>query len=241
MHHRRRARRRPQPRPVVGIIRNLPARAADQVDRREHRVGGTGRDALADAGGKQHPRRRQRVARQVGGRVQRGGRILAVVQELMPSFVMRDEIHPGQRAIAADHAGGIDPFARPQRQQRLAGRVVADRGDVADPRPLARRRDGGVRGVAAVALQKQHAPVRLRRQLVELQHRLAHAQQIDRHHAPAPREPTSWEPAPGESAPGAPAMTCCAAATIAARSPAAMRRSSTSAPPMPTNAAPAAR
>jgi len=48
----------------------------------------------------------------------------------------------------------------------------------------------------------------------------AHAQQIDSHGA---------------------AITWWAAASIVARSPAAMRRSSTSAPPMPTNAAPAPR
>src|ERR1700712_3264055 len=60
-------------------------------------------------------------------------------------------------------------------------------------------------------------PIRSGRKLGELQHGFTHAQQIDAH------------------------STARAAASIAARSPAAIRASSTRAPPMPTNAAPAAR
>ena len=220
MHHRGGARRRPQARAVVGIIGDLHAIASRDVDRGEHRIGGGRGNALADAGDIEHARRRDRRFGQIGGRVHRGGGVGAVVQEVMALRVMRDEIDAGQPAVGADHGGRIDALARPQRHEAVAGHVVAECGDVADARALPCRGDRGVRGVAAVAFQVMPRAVGLQGKLVELQHRLAHAQQIDRHGA---------------------AITWRAAASIAARSPAAMRRSSTSAPPMPTNAAPAAR
>src|SRR5262249_43473920 len=104
--------------------------------------------------------------------------------------------------------------------EAITWHVVAERGDVADTCSLARGGDRRIGGVAAMPFQVMACSVRLQRQLIEFQHGLAHAQQIDRH---------------------AIAITWSAAASIAARSPAAIRRSSTSAPPMPTNAAPAAR
>ena len=116
------------------------------------------------------------------------------------------------------HGGDIDPLGLPQFEEAVAGGVAPDRGHVGHARALPRRRYGGVGGVAAGAFQVQPASVGADRLLVELQHRLAHADQVDRH-----------------------GRIACAAAWMASRSPAAMRRSSTSAPPMPTKAAPAAR
>src|SRR5690348_13090195 len=183
------------------------------------------------------------------------------MQEMVAPRVMGHEIHTGLvRRIPSDRAG-VDTLARPQRHEAVAGQVLSDGGDVAGARALARGRDRGVGGVAAMSLQIVDAAVRTWGQLVELKHGLPHAEQVGRHRAP-PRTPlppdgaggsasvpgrrVGSEPAPdgsgrrsGAREPGA--STRSAAAWIAARSPAAIRFSSTSAPPMPTKAAPASR
>ena len=136
---------------------------------------------------------------------------------------MADQLDAGGRLSAADYGGCIDPFARPKVEEALPGRIRADGGDVAHVRPAARRGYGGVGGVPAMAFKIQRAAIGTRRLAVQLQHRLAHAQQRGRAHAAA-----------------IPCAASAAAMTLA-RSPAAMARSSTSLPPMPTKAAPAAR
>ena len=217
MHHRRRPHRRPQSRAIIGIVRNLHPSPHRGIDRREHRIARRRRNPLTDPRHIQHPRRRDRLHRHIRDRKHRRRRVRPIVQEMMPTRIMRNEINPGLVTIRPQHAPRIHALALPQPHEAVAGHVHAQRGDIANPSALPRRRDGRVGGVATVPFQIMLGPISTSRQLVELQHRLAHAQQVDAHN------------------------TAFAAASIATRSPAAMRFSSTSAPPMPTNAAPAAR
>ena len=94
----------------------------------------------------------------------------------MARGVVGDEVDGGEGVAVAAHAAVVDAFLAPHRAQHRAVDVVAERGDVAGARALARRGDGEVRGVAAEALQVE-APVG-GAGLVELDHRLAEGEDV---------------------------------------------------------------
>ncbi len=159
--------------------------------------------------------------RQVGGAEMGGGRILAQVGEAVPVRTVGDEIDPAAVVRVAADRGAIEPLALPEGEKGIARFVAAESGDDADRRSLPGGRDGGVRGISAKSLKIKFSSCAVWGKLGEFEHRLAHAEEGGRAHAAAC---TAW-----------------AAARMAARSPAAIRPSSTRAPPMPTKAAPAAR
>ena len=80
----------------------------------------------------------------------------------MARGVVGDEVDGGEGVGVGAHAAVVDAFLAPHRAQHRAVDVVAERGQVADARALARRGDGEVRRVAAEALQVE-APVGARR------------------------------------------------------------------------------
>lgn len=74
-----------------------------------------------------------------------------------------------------DDVVGDDAFGAPQIEEAGAAGILADGGEVGDARALACGSDGGVAGVAAVA----GAVIGLSGGLVEFEHGLAHADQVD--------------------------------------------------------------
>jgi len=150
---------------------------ARRLDRREAGVAGARADRQRDARQMQHARCRDTLARQVGRAHAAGRRTRAEEVEVVAARVVRDEVDRRERVGVAAHRRMVDAFAAPQRAQHRAVGVVAERADVGDARALARRGDGEVARVPAVALQVD-AAVALAR-LVELDHRLAERDDVD--------------------------------------------------------------
>ena len=96
--------------------------------------------------------------------------------EVMARGVVGDEVDGGKSVAVAAHAAVVDAFLAPHRAQHRAVDVVAERGDVAGARALARRGDSEVRGVAAEPLEVETPLGRAR--LVELDHRLAESEDV---------------------------------------------------------------
>jgi hypothetical protein len=96
---------------------------------------------------------------------------------------MADEIDRRGVGFGAADGAGVDPLLGPEAHEAIAGRVAAQGGDVGDAGALAGGGDGGVAGVAADAFEIEATTVGGLGKLVELQHRLADADQIGRFHA----------------------------------------------------------
>jgi len=121
--------------------------------------------------------RGQSRARQLRERQPARRRAAAKEVEVMPGFVVGDEVDRGEGVGIGDDAGVVDAFARPHRAQHRAVDVAAERREIADLGALARRRDREVRRVAAEALQIE-PPVAVAG-LVELDHRLAEGEDVE--------------------------------------------------------------
>jgi hypothetical protein len=96
---------------------------------------------------------------------------------MMAGGVVGDEVDRGERVAVGANAALLDAFAAPEIAQHRAIGVVADCGEVADARALARRRDREVRGVATEALEVDATA--FGSGLVELDHRLAEGEDVD--------------------------------------------------------------
>src|SRR5690606_20554561 len=137
-----------------------------------------------------------------------------------------DEVDPRRRLLAPD-MGRVDALARPERHQFVAEGVSPDRRQIADPRPLPRRRYGRVRTVAAEARQVVRADLGMLG-ADELDQRLAQAEDVGAAGQAVPRSAATWP------------SSARAASAMSPGRPAATASSSTSLPPMPTQSAPAA-
>ena len=92
----------------------------------------------------------------------------------MALLAMGDEIKPGMSAAVDHDPGRVDAFLEPKLGQRLAESVGADGGEIGGVRAKPRRRDHGVRGVAAEPLHEGRAVLRL----VEFDQRFADREEI---------------------------------------------------------------
>ena len=79
----------------------------------------------------------------------------------MALLAMGDEIKPGMRAPVDHDPGRVDAFLEPKLGQRLTEAVGADGSEIGGVGAKPRRRDHGVRGVAAEPLHEGRAVLRL--------------------------------------------------------------------------------
>ena len=167
-------RKRPQLQPQVRIVGDEPLGVVGDVDRGEGRVGGGGRDRLADAGNVQDLGLADAVDRQVGLADPARRRARAHVGELVAVLAMGDEIKPGMSAAVDHDPARVDAFLEPKLGQRLAETVGADGGEIGGVRAKPRRSDHRVRSVAAESLHEGRAVLRL----IEFDQRFADRQKI---------------------------------------------------------------
>ena len=76
-----------------------------------------------------------------------------------------------------ENSGAVDPLPVPQLEEVARRSIVAERREIADLRPLPRRRDRGVRRVAAEA--RQIEPLAATLDLGELHQRLAEGEEVE--------------------------------------------------------------
>ena len=176
----------PERRPEVEVVTYPCAGSAGACDGFEHGVARRCADGLRDARAMQPAcALDQAGGNRRGSHAARGAARSAVGKAVAVARVS-DEVEAGIKACQAAHTLGVDPFSLPQRQQVVAEHVVADLRQIGAARAHPGRGDGAVGGVAAEACL---VVARSGGLLVELDHRFADGEHIDRlvRHARASR------------------------------------------------------